>query len=346
VTGRPDMSVVVCSYNRADRLGATLDALGRQTMRDRLEVLIVDDGSIPAIDEAEVARGGARLVRHSANQGPAAARNTGAAASRAPVVAFTDDDCRPAPEWAGSLLSAYRDPNVVAAGGPVVGSSRARCLERYSLCKQPFGPLEATLGRSSSLLYRFWLYARENVAPQERTGVRDAYLLAGANLSFRREVFDALGGFDAGIRVGEDGDICYRVHQAFPRSSIRLMPDAVVEHDYDVRLVDVLRRAKGYGEGNARNHAKHDRWGPTIYPAPILWIAALLLGPTRRRWSLPTLALPLLFSPRWFVRAFRSRSAEPLTYAYVQILQEGASNLGFASGWLRARHMASGGGQP
>ena len=292
-------------------------------------------------------RRGARLLRHPANRGPAAARNTGAAAGRAPVVAFTDDDCRPTPEWASSLLYAYHDPNVAAAGGPVTGSSRARYLERYSICKQPFGPLEASLGRSSSLLYRFGIYVRENIAPQERTGVRDAYLLAGANLSFRREVFEALGGFDDGLRSGEDGDICYRLHMLFPDAAIRLMPDAVVEHDYDVRLSDALRRAKGYGEGNARNHAKHDRWGPTIYPAPILWIAALLIGPTRRRWSLPTLALPLLFSPRWSVRAVRSRSAEPLAYAYVQILQEGASNLGFASGWLQARrHSSSGGGQP
>ena len=53
------MSIVVCSYNRADRLGATLNALERQTIRDRLEIVIVDDGSIPSIDESEVRRSGA-----------------------------------------------------------------------------------------------------------------------------------------------------------------------------------------------------------------------------------------------------------------------------------------------
>ncbi len=345
MTVTPDMSVVVCTYNRTDRLGATLHALECQTIRDRLEILVVDDGSVPSVDEGEVVRCGAKLVRHPANKGPAAARNTGAAASRAPIVAFTDDDCRPTPEWARLLLSAYRDHDVVAAGGPVVGSSQSRYLERYFVCKQPFGPLEATLGRSSSLIYRFWLYARENIVPQTHTGERDAYLLAGANLSCRREFFDALGGFDDRIRSGEDGDICYRLHLKFPKSSIRLMPGAVVEHDYDVRLQDVLRRAKSYGEGNACNHAKHDLWGPTFYPAPVLWFVALLIGSTRRHWWLPTFALPLLFSPRWFVDALRSRSAEPLAYAYVQILQEGASNLGFTSGWWRARrHKDSRGG--
>ena len=186
-------------------------------------------------------------------------------------------------------------------------------------------------------MYRFWLYVRDNLVPQAAAGERDAYLLAGANLSFRREVFDAIGGFDDRIRAGEDGDICYRFHLKFPNSSIRLVPDAVVEHDYDIRLRDVLRRAMGYGEGNARNYAEHVDWGPTIYPAPVLWIIALLIGPRRLRWSLPALALPLLFSPRWLVHAVRARSAEPLAYAYVQILQEGASNAGFASGWWRAR---------
>ncbi len=344
MTGAPDLSVVVCSYNRADRLGATLQALERQTIRDRLEIVIVDDASDPAIDRSQASRGGTKLIRHASNQGPATARNTGAAASLAPVVAFTDDDCRPGPEWASSLLSAYHDPNVVAAGGPVVGSGRTRYLERYFAYKQPFGPLEATLGRSSSLMYRLWLYARENIAPRVATGERDAYLLAGANLSFRREVFEALGGFDDALRAGEDGDICYRLHLLFPDSSIRLTPDAVVEHDYDIRLGDALRRAMGYGEGNARNHAKHVGWGPTIYPAPLVWAVALLIGPRRRHWSLPALALPLLFSPRWLIHALRSRSAEPLAYAYVQILQEGASNAGFASGWWRARHQISQGG--
>lgn len=165
MTGTPDLSVVVCSYNRADRLGATLQALEHQTIRDRLEIVIVDDASDPAIDRSQASRVGTKLIRHASNQGPATACNTGAAASLAPVVAFTDDDCRPGPEWASSLLSAYDDPNVVAAGGPVVGSGRTRYLERYFACKQPFGPLEATLGRSSSLVYRLWLYGHENIAP-------------------------------------------------------------------------------------------------------------------------------------------------------------------------------------
>ncbi len=104
MTATPDMSIVVCSYNRADRLGATLRALERQTIRDRLEIVIVDDGSSPSVDRCEVSRNGAKLVRHAMNRGPAAARNSGAAASSAPIVAFTDDDCRPAPEWASSLL--------------------------------------------------------------------------------------------------------------------------------------------------------------------------------------------------------------------------------------------------
>ena len=135
MTSTPDLSIVVCSYNRADRLGPTLRALERQTIRDRLEIVIVDDCSNPPIDESEVSRSGAKLLRHPVNKGPAAARNTGAAASRAPIVAFTDDDCRPAPEWASSLLSGYSDGSVGAAGGPVAGSSQGRYLERYFTCK-------------------------------------------------------------------------------------------------------------------------------------------------------------------------------------------------------------------
>ena len=333
---RPDLTIVVCSYNRALQLTAALDTLNQQTIRERLEVVVVDDGSTPPIEEHEVTSRGARLIRHPANLGPAAARNTGLSASGAPIVAFTDDDCRPSPEWADALLTAYLDPRVAAAGGPVVGASRAGLLARYYLHNPPVTHLEGELGSSTSVAYRLWLYARRNVSPPTYEGERDVYSLASANISFRRDVLEALGGFDASIGfAGEDEDICLRLRRAFPDHVLRLVPAAAVEHEYELHLRDALRRASIYGNGNARNLRRHDGWGPaTVYPIPVLFLIALLASVANRRWLPVAVSLPLLLAPRWILNAFRSRSPESLAYAYIQLLQETFNNVGFVAGYL------------
>src|SRR5580704_10785331 len=112
------VAVVVCSYNGARTIGNTLESIHRQTARDIAEVIVVDDGSTDGT--AEVARAhGAHVIVHPANRGLAAARNTGVSATRADIVAFTDDDCLPTQTWLEDLLALYEAPDVVAAGGAV-----------------------------------------------------------------------------------------------------------------------------------------------------------------------------------------------------------------------------------
>ena len=334
----PQLAVVICTYNRPLQLNSVLDMLNLQTIRKQLEVVVVDDGSTPAIEEAEVTKRGAKLIRHPANLGPAAARNSGIAASRAAIVAFTDDDCRPPPGWAEAILSGYVDPAVAAAGGPVVGTNHAGLLARYYLHNPPVGPLEAELGGSTSIAYRLWLYCRGNLSSPKLAGERNVYSLASANISFRRPVLETLGGFDASISFGgEDEDICYRLRRAFPEHVLRLVPGAITEHEYDLHLKDALRRASAYGNGNAWNFRRHAEWGPTIYPIPLFCLFALVASLADHRWLLLAISLPLLMTPRWIVTALGAKSLEPLAYAYIQFLQELFTNVGFVSGYLSSR---------
>ena len=113
-TPSPAFSVVVPTYERPASLARCLDALAAQTLdHDRFEVIVVDDGSAEP-PRAVVARAAAsidvRLVEQ-ANAGPATARNAGAEASRGRYVVFTDDDCRPDPEWLSAIdVTAARHP--------------------------------------------------------------------------------------------------------------------------------------------------------------------------------------------------------------------------------------------
>jgi len=333
----PAAAVVVCTYGRPASLPAVLGALSVQTVRDRIEVVVVDDGSPQPVDEELVRAHGACLVRHAANRGLAAARNTGVSATSAPIVAFTDDDCIPGPGWVEALLSGFDDPGTVGVGGPVRVAGGARLLERYYQDNEPVRALEADLGERPSLAHRIRLYALANLGAARPTGRRRVFSLPGANFAFRRRALDDVGGFDAGIRFGgEDEDLCHRLRSA-GADGLVLVPEAVVVHEYDPRLRDALRRARAYGAGGARNVVKHPGWHPTLYPGPVLWLALWLVARWRPRAAGLALVAPLAVAPRWLVAALRRRSIEPLVYAHIQLLQEAASDVGFASAWWRLR---------
>ena len=107
-------SVVVPTRDRAAGLARCLDALAKQQV-ESLEVVVVDDGSRDraALDEALERLPTARCL-HTVGAGPAAARNLGARAATGDVVCFTDDDCEPAPGWAGLLATAAGETGVAA----------------------------------------------------------------------------------------------------------------------------------------------------------------------------------------------------------------------------------------
>jgi GT2 family glycosyltransferase len=294
-----------------------------------MELVVVDDGAAKAVG-SECEAYGARVVHHGCNRGLGQARNTGVAATTAPIVAFTDDDCIPRPDWAERLLEAYDDPTVIAAGGDVRPWRLGGFLLQYYQANNPLAPLEADLARSSALSYRLWLYLLHNLVGPTGRGRRAVYSLVGANCSFRTPALEAVGGFDAGIRFGgEDSDVFYRLRAMLPEARLEFVPEAVVAHDFDPSLRDALRRARSYGRGNARNWAKHSAWGPTVYPAPFLWLLFLLIA--RHHWSRApfAVAFPLLIAPRWLLEAVRRRSLVPLGFAYLQILQEAVHNVGF-----------------
>jgi len=113
--------VVIAAKDAAATIGLLLDALEAQTLpRERIEVIVVDDGSSDATGALVEARGWAHVVALGENRGAPVARNTGVAAARAPLIAFTDADCVPDPEWLERGLDRFRrDPELRMLGGLV-----------------------------------------------------------------------------------------------------------------------------------------------------------------------------------------------------------------------------------
>jgi glycosyltransferase involved in cell wall biosynthesis len=196
----PDVSVVIPARDAAATLPRTLEALARQTLpRERFEVIVADDGSA----DATAAIAGASPVVDRVvgvdgppGAGPGAARNAGARAVRAPVLAFTDADCLPTPGWLAQALA--------AAGSNDLVQGRVEP-------ERPPGPFDRTV-------YATALHG----------------LFETANLLVRRELFDRLGGFEAGWtpgggkELGEDTSFGWRARRAGAR--VAFADDALVHH--------------------------------------------------------------------------------------------------------------------
>nr|AYC79428.1 hypothetical protein [uncultured bacterium] len=155
----PDVSVIVPAHDAAATIGRTLEALGRQEFGGSFEVVVVDDRSTDAT-AAIATRAGARVVPTAAQSGPAGARNAGIAATDAPLVAFTDADCEPAPGWLAGLAAGLGGADLVL--GPVLPDPRVEV-----------GPFDRTLR----------LVAQ---SPRFET----------ANMGVRREMLERVGGFE------------------------------------------------------------------------------------------------------------------------------------------------------
>jgi GT2 family glycosyltransferase len=336
--GVPALSVVLCSLNGAPGVDRCLRALKRQTIADALEFIVVDDGSTDPTADAGYAHG-ARVIRHPVNRGASAARNSGIRAATAPVVAFLDDDCVPDPQWAESLLDSYAD-GVEGVGGPVIATAPAGFMRGYVQRHNPLRPLELDLTRSSNVLYRFWLYLGRQWAPEEDGARRDVYSFPGANMSFRRPALVAVAGLDDRFHFGaEELDLCMRLTRECPAGRRVFAPEAQVTHHFRPSVRDTLRRSRAYARGVAQLYRKWPSVPLMLFPGPPAVLAVLLLSVRFPVLLAAAAGLPQLLYPQGVRGLVTSRRWAGLADAYLQLLQEAASNIGFLEGLWRYRRL-------
>jgi len=210
-------SVVICAYTeqRWSDLDAAVDSIRSQKM-PAVQCVVVVDHNPELLERAQQSFKDFQVIPNCSERGLAGARNTGVLASFGDIVAFLDDDARAESEWLAELLQPYSDPLVMGTGGAI------RPLWRV---KRPrWFPDEFA-----------WVVGCSYVGlPNHIAPIRNPI---GAGMSFRRSVFEKVGGFSVGIgRVAatplgcEETELGIRVNQQIEGSQLLFVPDAIVHH--------------------------------------------------------------------------------------------------------------------
>lgn len=237
------VSVVLCTYDESmyDEFREAAESVLNQSY-DNVELVVIVDGTDAVCDRAVTDYGNEGVVTihcNDENVGLLESRNTGAELASGDIVAFIDDDAVADEQWVEELVRSYEKQDAVAAGGKMVGE--------WVAGKPRFLPAEF-----------YWLVGVTHRGFADGSGyVRNTF---GSNISFRRDVFLDLGGFDTDIGgrkgaknlQGGETELCARLHDEYGEQ-VWYNPHAVVAHkvfDYRTELTWLLNRAfwQGYSK--------------------------------------------------------------------------------------------------
>jgi O-antigen biosynthesis protein len=296
----PRVSVVVCAYNAERTMDACLESLRTLNYPD-YEVIVVNDGSTDstlAISERHKAAydadpGGPRMtIVSQENKGLSVARNVGAQAATGEIIAYTDSDCVPDPDWLAFLVYKFVRSGFVAVGGPNFPPPEPH-LVPAAVAVSPGGPTHVLLN--------------DEVAEH----------IPGCNMAFTTKALHEVGGFDATYTsAGDDVDLCWRLQNR--GYAIGFSPAATVWHYRRNTVKAYLKQQMGYGKAEALLYFKHpyrfnllgqSRWLGRIYGEltsavlsrrPIIYFGAFGRGLFQSMYEPPSSLLSYLpFTLEW-----------------------------------------------
>jgi glycosyltransferase involved in cell wall biosynthesis len=274
------VSVIIPIYNGRTDLPDLLKTLYAQTYpSDRTEYLLIDNGSTDetwsllkaAQLQADRDHFPLKIFQESQIQGSYAARNLGIRNAQAEILAFTDADCRPEPDWLTNLMQRFEPnfdttPNAQTLGwvaGEVKALPSQNWLERYA-------DRADTLSQKHTIANPFCPYGQT------------------ANIAIRKACFVEVGLFRPYLTTGGDADQCWRIlRDSQSNWQWQFAEAAIVRHRHRSTLSELLSQWRRYGRSN---RFLHDLHGIDLMKLPSLSYYAYRLS----RWALKELPIALM----------------------------------------------------
>ena len=226
------VSAIVCTYNRRKIFDECFESLLNQSYpKDKYEIVIIDssdditDELVKSYQE-KAKRYGIRLkYLYQKPKGLAAARNFGIENAEGEIICFTDDDCVADRFWVEKLVEGFDNERVGGVGGKILIYNQEGLInylpgiDQYSL-------------------------------------INDWSCIAGANMAYRRDVLEQIGGFDPLFKFGaEDNDVAVRVK--LRGYTLKYREGAVIYFRHRSNLRELIRQQYGYGIGFSRLSKKY-----------------------------------------------------------------------------------------
>lgn len=230
----PKVSVIVPIYNGEADLPELINCLLAQTYpKQQVEYLLIDNNSSDRTSSLlKTAAEDHPLTIHPLSetqiQSSYAARNTGIRAATGEILAFTDADCRPKPEWLSSLIAPFVNQDVVIVAGEILALPGTTLLEQHA-------EREETLSQKHTLAHKFRPYGQT------------------ANLAIRRNILAKVGLFRPYLTSGGDADICWRILEE-NIGRLEFAGNAIVQHRHRTTLKELESQWRRYGRSNRYLH--------------------------------------------------------------------------------------------
>jgi len=245
----PFVSVVIPALNTDQTVGLTLNSLLSQTYENR-EIIVVDGGSTDKTKDI-VKRYPVKLIE-SDKKGISYQKNLGIKNSKGEILAFTDADCVADKNWLKYLIQNYSSDSIVACGGAILPyispNTTQTIVERFSA--KELIPPNFYFKRDKPIKLK---KIKKSFRAECISFISDCIL--GGNSSYRKDFLNKVGGFDNNIKIGEDIDICYKIHKmGLP---IIWDPRAIVYHPPKRTINGLIAQYYEYGKCEAPVYRKN-----------------------------------------------------------------------------------------
>lgn len=198
---KPQLSVIIASFNASRTIAACLESLENQKTDRSFEIIVVDSSTDGTAELVEKRFPNVRLYRFSERKFCGGARNFGISVARGEIIAFIDADCTADSNWVDEILKAHRSPHPAIGGAIANGDPGSFVSWAAYFCE-----------------FSQWM-----------PGTRPRWLddIAGANMSYKKEIFDKYGGFREGTYCS-DTEFHWRIGQDGHR--LRFVPSILISH--------------------------------------------------------------------------------------------------------------------